>query len=216
MKKTGQPKQKKKVAKSPSGEPVGEASVPLQHEPPLNLSSVDKPKRGRGRPRKNPIQEAAKNSLVPLSKIDAKNNDQVKLKAHKTFVRALVDAEKLQMSSPDFDGGGTAENSQIISKESLQRRVARRLNVLDRFLTDDKLVELLAMSNLKEVGVYEAIMLDKSQVLSGQPNVIIGDTDRARMDSVLPRLLSELKRRGLIATATERKIEFTSVPEKQL
>ena len=89
-----------------------------------------------------------------------------------------------------------------MSKESLQRRVTRRVNVLDRFLTDDKLIELLSFSSLKEIGIYEGIMLDKSLVLQGQPNVIIGSDDRSAMASVLPRLLQELKKRNLVASTS--------------
>jgi hypothetical protein len=120
-------------------------------------------------------------------------------KALAVFRRAMADAEKASMTPESFDGGGTAENAFSVTKESLQRRVTRRLNVLDRFLTDDKLIELLAFSSLKEIGVYEGIMLDKSLVLQGQPNVIIGNDDRSAMSSVLPRLMEELKRRNLIA-----------------
>jgi hypothetical protein len=120
-------------------------------------------------------------------------------KALVVFRRAMADAEKALMTPEAFDGGGTAEGAHSVTKESLQRRVTRRLNVLDRFLTDDKLIELLAFSSLKEIGVYEGIMLDKSLVLQGQPNVIIGNDDRNAMSSALPRLMEELKRRNLIA-----------------
>ena len=47
-------------------------------------------------------------------------------------------------------------------------------------------------------------------MLTGQPNVIIGSEDRARIDTVMPKLLTELKRRGLITTVSERKIEFAT------
>lgn len=159
--------------------------------PPLVL------KRGPGRPRKeNPFEK----------KIPANVADDPKLLT--TFRRALADAEKVFMTPASFDGGGTAEDAPIVTKDALQKRVARRLNVVDRFLTDEKLIELLAFSNLKEVGIYEGILLDKSLVLTGQPNVIIGSEDRARMDTVMPKLLTELKRRGLITTVSERKVEF--------
>jgi len=154
-------------------------------------------KRGRGRPRKeNPFEKHVPIHIAEDPKLLT------------TFRRALADAEKVFMTPADFDGGGTAEGAPTVTKESLQRRVARRLNVVDRFLTDEKLIELLAFSNLKEVGIYEGILLDKSLVLQGQPNVIIGNEDRARMDQVMPKLLTELKRRGLITTAIERKVEF--------
>jgi hypothetical protein len=128
-------------------------------------------------------------------------------KLKKTFEKAMTDAEPLALGQ--FDGGGTPQDGHVITKESLERRVARRLNVLDRYLTDDRLHELLLGSSLKEIGIYEGIMLDKSLVLKGQPTVIIGQEDRQAMDTVLPRLLSELKRRKLITTVSERKIEFT-------
>jgi hypothetical protein len=190
MKHTGSTKLKQ-VAKSTKVEPVREPLVPLQLEVPV--------KRGRGRPRKqNPFDNTAPAHMAEDPK------------ALVVFRRAMADAEKAMMTPADFDGGGTTADSPVVTKESLQRRVARRLNVLDRFLTDDKLIELLSFSSLKEVGIYEGIMLDKSLVLTGQPTVIIGESDRANMDSIMPRLLTELNRRKLITSVSERKIEFTN------
>ena len=128
-------------------------------------------------------------------------------KITKIFQRAIADQE-IANALPEFDGGGTPSNAVTITKESLERRVARRLNVLDRYLTDDKLFALLQLSSLKEIGIYEGIMMDKSLVLKGQPTVIIGNEDRKAMEEVMPRLLVELKKRGLITSVSERKIEF--------
>lgn len=125
------------------------------------------------------------------------------------FQKAMADT--LELRHAEFDGGGTKADAPVITKESLERRVARRLNVLDRFLTDERLIALLQQSSLKEVGIYEGIMLDKSLVLKGQPTVIIGSEDRQAMDSVLPRILAELRRRNLTTTVSERKIEFQPV-----
>lgn len=181
----------KQVAKSASVEPVPQGSKPL-HSTQEGLPV----KRGRGRPRK-----------VSLSDIH-KGEVQTDPKALLTFRRAIADAEKLEMTVPDFDGGGTKENAPTVTKESLQRRVSRRLNVLDRYLTDDKLIELLTVSSLKEVGIFEGIMMDKALVLQGQPNVIIGNNERSAIQNAMPRVLEELKRRGMITTVRERSIEF--------
>jgi hypothetical protein len=174
----------KKVAKATRVEPTA-GSVSL---PPAQ------PKRGRGRPKTvslfNSEVGAGSATFADAKKFDPKLDP----KALVTFRRAIADAEQAMMTPEDFDGGGTAVDAHSVTKESLQRRVTRRLNVLDRFLTDDKLVELLAFSSLKEIGIYEGIMLDKSLVLQGQPNVIIGNDDRNAMASVLPRLMEELKR----------------------
>lgn len=168
--------------------PVGAPSVPPTMEP---------LKRKPGRPRKIDVFT----SDVPVSFYAAKKlKPDVDSKALVVFRRAIADAEKAGMTPEDFDGGGTGEQAFSVTKESLQRRVTRRLNVIDRFLTDDKLIELLAFSSLKEVGIYEGIMLDKSLVLQGQPNVIISNGDRDAMATVLPRLMEELKRRKLIAS----------------
>ena len=187
MKTTGTAKLKQ-ANKSTKVAPVTQEERPLP-------APLDVPKRGPGRPRKE---------LQPGAVPDLKNDP----KALVMFRKMIADAEKVNMTTPDFDGGGTREDSPIISKESLQRRVARRLNVLDRYLTDDKLLELLAMSGLKEVGIYEGIMMDKSLVLQGQPNVIIGNDDRGALNNTLPRVLAELKKRGMITTVKERSIEF--------
>lgn len=122
------------------------------------------------------------------------------------FRKMIADAEKANMAPAENDGGGTSDLAPSVTKDSLLKRVTRRLNVLDRFLTDDKLVELLAFSSLKEIGVYEGIMLDKSMVLQGQPTVIIGNDERRELRDTLPRLMDELKRRGLINQSAQPKV----------
>ena len=142
-----------------------------------------------------------------MPEFNPESSDAKKAKELTVFRRAMADAEKAMMTPEDYDGGGTREGAHAVTKESLQRRVTRRLNVLDRYLTDDKLVELLTFSSLKEIGIYEGIMLDKSLVLQGQPTVIIGSDDRNAMASVLPRLMDELKRRKLITSVSPSKLD---------
>lgn len=194
----------KKASKSAIAEPV----APVGSLHPSGLISVQ-PKRGRGRPRKNPLP------AIPTT--IAKTFEEAKLnqKIEKTFKHALAEAVLAEMpiSEALFDGGGTKQDGHVIDKPGLERRVARRLNVVDRYLTDDRLFNLLAQSSLKEVGIYEGIMMDKALVLKGQPTVIIGSEDRAAMDTVLPKLLAELHRRKLTTTVSERKIEFTGTNE---
>lgn len=151
------------------------------------------PKRKPGRPKKEvPVQALA------LPDLDHESDKKI-VKAKQSFSRAMVDAEKMLMTKADFDGGGTPVDAFAVTKESLQRRVTRRLNVLDRYLTDDKLLELMTLSSLKEIGIYEGIMMDKSLVLQGQPTVILGHDDRQSINNLLPRILGELRRRGIIS-----------------
>mgnify|MGYP001581748706 CR=1 FL=1 len=132
---------------------------------------------------------------------------QLAPKVKRTFTRMVADALPL-MAPISEDGGGTLETSPVVSRESLERRVSRRLNVLDRYLTDQRLTDLLAESKLKEIGIFEGIFLDKALVLKGQPTVIIGSEERVKLNEVMPALLQELRRRNLITTISERKIEF--------
>mgnify|MGYP001592713190 CR=1 FL=1 len=159
------------------------------------------PKRGRGRPRLNPL------STLDTAEVGFEKKPKIKDGRELVVFRKMVaDAEKANLSPAAYDGGGTLEDAPSVTKDSLLKRVTRRLNVLDRFLTDDKLVELLAFSSLKEIGVYEGIMLDKSMVLQGQPTVIIGNDERRELRDTLPRLMDELKRRGLINQSAQPKI----------
>ena len=203
----------KQVAKSAKAVPVSSKRTSL----PCATGSSSAPKHiGRPKGSKNKktllqqIDQAGK-GLVPAATEAADTKFDVG-KAKKTFDKMVADAvlSQHEIAEPGFDGGGTAETGHVVTKESLERRVARRLNVLDRYLTDDRLLSLLAMSGLKEVGIYEGIMMDKALVLKGQPTVIIGSEDRTKLDEVLPRLMSELKRRKMITSVSERKIEFTS------
>ncbi len=213
MKKTGQANIHG-TAKSVHSEPVPaqtSTSTDVEHNTPSSLL-VEPVKKKMGRPvgwRKypngKPKAREANNPTVSVTPEVAKR--EVAKKVRDSFKKALQDGADL-LATPEFDGGGTSEKSPVISKESLERRVARRLNVLDRYLTDDKLLTLLGGSSLKEIGIYEGIMLDKSLVLKGQPTVIIGNNERSTIDSALPKLLAELRRRNLITTVSERKIEF--------
>lgn len=153
-----------------------------------------------GRPRKLGVSKSAESEpTLPKPSTDKR--------VETVFKKVIEDASVL--AAAQFDGGGTPEAAPVATKESLERRVNRRLNVLDRYLTDERLEQLLLGSSLKEIGVYEGIMLDKALLLKGSPTVIIGNEDRAAMDSVLPRLLSELKRRKMITSVSERKLEFS-------
>ena len=204
MKRTGTTKLKQ-VAKSALAGPVPQGGGPLHHPQEVLPEST---KRKPGRPRK-----VVQHLTDPIARELEVQKGTFDPKALVTFRRAIADAEKLLMNPAEADGGGTPDELPIVAKESLQRRVTRRLNVIDRYMTDDKLIELLSFCSLKDIGIYEGILLDKSQVLSGNPNVIIGSDERARINEVMPRLMTELKRRGLITTMTERKVEFASMPD---
>jgi len=179
------------------------SDVPMPQGPPLlpvaQIKRLGRPKGSKNRPKG---LQADKIKFVPPS-VPAPLGP----KLERTFKRMVTDATAL-IAPVSEDGGGTLETAPSVTRESLERRVSRRLNVLDRYLTDQRLHELLLASGLKEIGIYEGIMMDKLMVTKGQPNVIIGTAERTKLSEVLPALLTEMRRRNMITTVSERKIQF--------
>lgn len=95
-----------------------------------------------------------------------------------------------------------------VAREILERRISQRLDVIDAYLTQEKLVEKLERSSLSQIGIYEGIYLDKLAGLRGAPNAGLSMQDHAKLDVLLPALMKTMEQRGLTATLTERKAEF--------
>ena len=76
-----------------------------------------------GRPAKEPLKRSV--MVKPAAGIAPPQSPPKDIKVSKlaVFQRALADKE-LAMAEPEFDGGGT-ESYAPVSKESLERRVAR-------------------------------------------------------------------------------------------
>ena len=106
-----------------------------------------------------------------------------------------------------------AERIAPVTKDTLERRVSERLAIIDAFLTTDKIIEKLEKANLKDIGIYEGILMDKLAAIRGAPAANMSPTDHAKVDQLLPALMEVMKQRGITATATERKVEFTSGPQ---
>jgi hypothetical protein len=100
-----------------------------------------------------------------------------------------------------------------LKSEVLEQRIARQLNVLDSYLTTEKLTQKLEDANIYQISQFQAGLLDRLLALRGQPMQLIGVQEQTKLDQLLPKLLSEMQRRGLSATATERKVEFTLAPQ---
>lgn len=97
-----------------------------------------------------------------------------------------------------------------IAKEALEKRLSRRLDIIAGWLSDDKLEAKLEEAKLKDLGVYEGIMLTKLAELRGQPSIIIKTEDSKSLEDVAAKLLEEFKRRGIDSVElTERKVKAT-------
>jgi len=94
-----------------------------------------------------------------------------------------------------------------VRKETIEKRLSRRLDLIDAELTDAEFAARIAKAPLKELAVAEGIYLDKIAQLRGQPNKAVGSDTRAKLTELGSALIQELNRRGLSVKLTERTIE---------
>ena len=94
-----------------------------------------------------------------------------------------------------------------ITREALEKRISRRLEIIDTFFTEEKLIQKLEKANLRDITIMEGTMMDKLLILRGQPSMIIGHLERGKLNELVPALLEEIKRRGL-KQITETKAEL--------
>lgn len=94
-----------------------------------------------------------------------------------------------------------------ITKEALEKRLSRRLDVIAGWLTDEKLEAKLEEAKLKDLGVFEGIALTKLAELRGAPTIIIRTEDSMKLDEIADKLLEEITRRkGGAIELSERKV----------
>lgn len=94
-----------------------------------------------------------------------------------------------------------------ITKEALEKRLSRRLDVIAGWLTDEKLEAKLEEAKLKDLGVFEGIALTKLAELRGAPTIIIRTEDSIQLDEIATKLLEEITRRkGGAIELSERKV----------
>ena len=99
------------------------------------------------------------------------------------------------------------ERIKPLAIEALEKRITHRLDVVDRYLTDEVLEAKLEKASLKDTGIYEGIFLDKLLTIKGQPTAILRVEDSLKLDELGVAILKEIKQRGLSATLTERSVE---------
>ena len=103
------------------------------------------------------------------------------------------------------------ERIKPLAIEAIEKRITHRLDVVDRYLTDDVLEAKLEKASLKDTGIYEAIFLDKLLTIKGQPTAILKLEDSMRLDELGTAIMREIKNRGLTATLTRETAEITAI-----
>ena len=63
-----------------------------------------------------------------------------------------------------------------------------------RHYMDDK---TMAEASARDLGLIAGVLIEKRQLLRGEPTQIISDHERRKIHELMPELVAEAKRRGL-------------------
>ena len=74
----------------------------------------------------------------------------------------------------------------------------KNICLIDSYI-DDK---VCAEANLRDLGLVKSALIEKRNLLRGEPTTIISDAERAKLTDLLPVLIEEGKRRGIIIEGT--------------
>jgi len=111
---------------------------------------------------------------------------------------------------PPTPSSSTPAHYTPVRKETIEKRLSRRLDLIDEELTDEAFRGRIAVSSAKELAVVEGIYLDKLTELRGQPNRVVGSDTRAKLTEFMAAAVQELQRRGMTVKLTERTAEVTA------
>ena len=85
-----------------------------------------------------------------------------------------------------------------LSTNDILETIDREIDLISSYI-DDK---VCADSNLRDLGLVKAALIEKRNLLRGEPTTIISDADRKKLSDLLPALIEEGRRRGIIVDGT--------------
>ncbi len=90
------------------------------------------------------------------------------------------------------------EATEEITTRSLQRMLDDRAHMALAYM-DDK---VFAEANLRDLSIALGILLEKRQLLKGEPTQILSVGERKNMNDLLPEIVAEAQRRGMTIDMT--------------
>lgn len=85
--------------------------------------------------------------------------------------------------------------------DTIEDRIARAFEYLDD--------EALAATSAKDLAIILGILLEKRQLLRGEPTQILGPAERASLDTLIPQLVKEAEKRGLVVMNEHAMVDVT-------
>lgn len=99
------------------------------------------------------------------------------------------------------------EEVKRVTSDSLVKQIEEKLPMLLDGIDQDK----VKAARLNEIGVIFGILTEKRQLLKGEPTHIFTHEERVNMNALLPELLREAKKRGMVVDTT-----YQEIPEIEL
>jgi DNA-binding Lrp family transcriptional regulator len=76
----------------------------------------------------------------------------------------------------------------------LDERIGHALNFVDEYVMAD--------ANFRDLAMGISVLIEKRQLLKGEPTAIISNLDREKLQALLPMIVKEIHRRGLTIDST--------------
>lgn len=103
---------------------------------------------------------------------------------------------------------GAVTEVRAFKTQELVRMCEEKLGMIDHYL-DDK---VMAEASARDLGLMAGVLIEKRQLLKGEPTQIISNDDRKKLHELMPALIAEGRRRAI--TVEGQVTEITIEPQR--
>jgi hypothetical protein len=89
------------------------------------------------------------------------------------------------------------EKKRLTTNEILET-IDKEIGLISSYMDDF----VCAGANLRDLGLVKTALIEKRNLLKGEPTTIMSDAERKKLNDLLPALIEEGKRRGIIIEGT--------------
>jgi hypothetical protein len=119
---------------------------------------------------------------------------------------AVVLGPQIVKKFDDFDRSMDIDLNGEVDNEFLVAQIENKLHLALQYMGPDKMQD----ANLNTLVKFFGILLDRRQLLKGEPTQIVTNTDRRALNDLLPAILAEAERRGMTVPLIEGDMEVVS------
>ena len=88
---------------------------------------------------------------------------------------------------------GVLTEAKTLQKRDLDDLLGKKIHLMLHYIDDSN----AAQAGVRDLAMGAAQLIEKQQLIRGEPTAIISDHERAKLHELAPALLREIKRRGL-------------------